>query len=168
MILAGIEIGIAKTVGLREGGHKSGSSLYEVVPKFGGDLYIYGIIFLSRGFMISCMILFAMMVFVVEREFLKVALWTATAAVLSFFGVIHAYVLTPTGIQNNFGFGVARDYALATLDSHPAAGRSPLLSPWSGVRALGADDLRGFLNIESVQIISTTDALKALQHINRA
>jgi len=61
------------------------------------------------------MILSAMMVFVVEREFFKAALWTATAAVLSFFGVIHAYVLTPAGVQNRFGFGAAKAYALAYL-----------------------------------------------------
>lgn len=94
---------------------KAGTGLYEVAPKFGGDLYVYGIIALSQGFMLSGMILSAMMVFVVEREFLKAALWTATAAVLSFFGVIHAYVLTPAGVQNRFGFGAARAYALAYL-----------------------------------------------------
>ena len=94
---------------------KAGASLYDVAPKFGGDLYIYGIISLSQGFMLTCMILSAMMVFVVERQFFKAALWTATAAVLSFFGVIHAYVLTPAGVQNKFGFGAAKAYALAYL-----------------------------------------------------
>ncbi|HZV82647.1 MAG TPA: NCS2 family permease [Geobacteraceae bacterium] len=94
---------------------KAGASLYDVAPKFGSDLYIYGIISMSQGFMLTCMVLSAMMVFVVEREFLKAAVWTVTAAVLSFFGVIHAYVLTPTGVQNRFGFGAARAYALAYL-----------------------------------------------------
>jgi AGZA family xanthine/uracil permease-like MFS transporter len=94
---------------------KAGATLYDVAPKFGGDLYIYGIISLSQGFMITCMILSAMMVFVVEREFLKAAIWTASAAVLSFFGIIHAYVLTPTGVQNSFGIGAAREYAIAYL-----------------------------------------------------
>jgi len=92
---------------------KTGASLYEAAPKFGNDLYVYGIISLSQGFMLTCMILSAMMVFVVERQFFKAALWTATAAVLSFFGVIHAYILTPAGVQNKFGFGAAKAYALA-------------------------------------------------------
>jgi AGZA family xanthine/uracil permease-like MFS transporter len=92
---------------------KTGSSLYHVAPRFGSDLYVYGIISLSQGFMLTCMILSAMMVFVVERQFFKAALWTATAAVLSFFGVIHAYILTPAGVQNKFGFGAAKAYALA-------------------------------------------------------
>jgi AGZA family xanthine/uracil permease-like MFS transporter len=65
--------------------------------------------------MLTSMILSAMMVFVVERQFFKAALWTATAAVLSFFGVIHAYVLTPAGVQNKFGFAAAKAYALAYL-----------------------------------------------------
>jgi AGZA family xanthine/uracil permease-like MFS transporter len=55
------------------------------------------------------------MVFVVEREFIKAALWTAAASVMSFFGVIHAYVLTPAGVQNKFGFGAAKAYALVYL-----------------------------------------------------
>jgi AGZA family xanthine/uracil permease-like MFS transporter len=94
---------------------KTGASLYDVAPRFGGDLYVYGIISLSQGFMLTCMILSAMMVFVVERQFFKAALWTATASVLSFFGVIHAYTLTPAGVQNKFGFGAAKEYALAYL-----------------------------------------------------
>jgi adenine/guanine/hypoxanthine permease len=94
---------------------KAGASLYEVAPKFGSDLYIHGIISLSQGFMLSCMILSAMMVFVVERQFLKAALWTGAATLLSFFGVIHAYALTPAGVQNRFGFGAAKAYAVAYL-----------------------------------------------------
>lgn len=94
---------------------KAGVTLYDTAAKFGGDLYIYGIISLSQGFMITCMCLSAMMVFVVERRFLKASLWMIVASVLSFFGVIHAYVLTPTGVQNNFGFGVANTFALAYL-----------------------------------------------------
>jgi AGZA family xanthine/uracil permease-like MFS transporter len=94
---------------------KTGSTLYDVAPKFGDDLYVYGIISLSQGFMISCMILSAIMAYVVDRHFLKAALWTATAAVLSFFGVIHAYLLTPAGVQNRFGFGAGKAYAFAYL-----------------------------------------------------
>jgi AGZA family xanthine/uracil permease-like MFS transporter len=94
---------------------KAGTSLYDSAPAFGGDLYIYGVIALSQGFILTCMILSAMMVFVVERQFLKAALWTAAGAVLAFFGVIHAYVLTPAGVQNHFGAGAAVDFALAYL-----------------------------------------------------
>ena len=94
---------------------KAGTSLYDVAPRFGGDLYLHGVISLSQGFMLTSMVLSAMMVFVVERQFLRAALRTATAAVLSFFGVVHAYVLTPAGVQNKFGFAAAKAYALAYL-----------------------------------------------------
>jgi len=94
---------------------KAGTGLFETAPKFGSDLYIYGIIALSQGFMLTCMLLSAMMVFVVERQFLKAAVWTSAAALLSFFGFIHAYDLTPAGVQNRFGFGAARGFALAYL-----------------------------------------------------
>jgi AGZA family xanthine/uracil permease-like MFS transporter len=94
---------------------KAGVTLYDVAPKFGNDLYIYGIISLSQGFMITCMILSAIMVFVVERQFIRAALWAFSASVLSYFGVIHAYVLTPAGVQNNFGVGAAKAFATAYL-----------------------------------------------------
>jgi AGZA family xanthine/uracil permease-like MFS transporter len=94
---------------------KAGTNLYDVAPKFGNDLYIYGIISMSQGFLLTGMVLSAMMVFVVEREFLKAAIWATAAAMLSFFGVIHAYVLAPSGIQNRFGLGAAKAYALAYL-----------------------------------------------------
>lgn len=94
---------------------KCGVTLFETAPKFGGDLYIYGLIALNQGFMISCMILSAMLVFVIERQFIKASLWLATGAVFSFLGVIHAYELTPAGVQNHFGFGAAPEFAWAYL-----------------------------------------------------
>lgn len=94
---------------------KAGSSLYDVAPKFGSDLYVHGIISLSQGFMLTCMVLSAMMAFVLDRQLLKAALWTAVASVFSFFGFIHAYVLTPAGVQNKFGFAAAKAYAAAYL-----------------------------------------------------
>ncbi len=55
-----------------------------------------------------------MMVYVIERQFLPAALWMATAALLAYFGLIHAYTLTPAGVQNHFGPGAATDFALAS------------------------------------------------------
>ena len=107
--------GLGRNDGIWPDPRKAGASLYDVAPKFGGDLYIYGIISLSQGFMITCMLLSAMMVFVIERQFLKAAAWTAVASVLAYFGVIHAYVLTAGGVQNRFGPGAARPFALAYL-----------------------------------------------------
>ena len=67
------------------------------------------------------MVLAAILVFVIEREFLRAATWTAVAAVLSLTGLIHAYALTLAGVQNVFGltaaptFGVMYGLAAAFL-----------------------------------------------------
>jgi AGZA family xanthine/uracil permease-like MFS transporter len=94
---------------------KAGTSLFETAPKFGGDLYIHGVIALSQGFMLSCMVLAAMMVHIVEQQFFRAAVWSAVAALLSFFGLIHAYRLTPAGVQNHFDVNAAPEFALAYL-----------------------------------------------------
>ncbi|MGE0683499.1 MAG: NCS2 family permease [Candidatus Binatia bacterium] len=91
---------------------KAGKTLFEVAPTFGGDLYIHGVIALNQGFLLSAMVLAAVLVFVIERDFLKAAGWTAIAALLSALGVIHAYELTTTGVQNKFGLMAAPEFAL--------------------------------------------------------
>jgi AGZA family xanthine/uracil permease-like MFS transporter len=89
----------------------AGSTLYAAAPKFGQDLYIHGIIALSQGFMLTSMILAAVLVFIIEGKFLKAAAWVGMAAVLSYFGLIHAYALTPLGVENSFGLNVAPEFA---------------------------------------------------------
>ncbi|MBI2903242.1 MAG: NCS2 family permease [Candidatus Methylomirabilis oxyfera] len=91
---------------------KAGKSLFEAAPTFGNDLYINGVIALNQGFLLSSMVLAAILVFVIEREFLKAAGWTAAAAVLSMIGLIHAYDLTPLGVQNKFGVLAAPGFAI--------------------------------------------------------
>lgn len=91
---------------------KAGKTLFEIAPTFGSDLYIHGVIALNQGFLLSAMVLAAMLVFVLEKDFLKAAGWMMAAAVLSALGVIHAYELTPTGVQNKFGLLAAPEFAL--------------------------------------------------------
>jgi AGZA family xanthine/uracil permease-like MFS transporter len=91
---------------------KAGKTLFEIAPTFGSDLYIHGVIALNQGFLLSAMVLAAMLVFVIEKEFLKAAGWMAVAAGLSALGVIHAYELTPAGVQNKFGLLAAPEFAL--------------------------------------------------------
>jgi adenine/guanine/hypoxanthine permease len=91
---------------------KAGGTLFEVAPAFGRDLHIYGIIALSQGFLLSSMILAAILVSVIEREFLKAGIWTAIAAGLSMIGLIHAYDLVPSGVQNRIGIAAAPEFAL--------------------------------------------------------
>jgi AGZA family xanthine/uracil permease-like MFS transporter len=91
----------------------AGQSLFQSAPKFGSDLYIHGVIALSQGFMLSSMVLSAMLAHVIDRMFLKASAWCGMAALLSLTGLIHAYELTERGVQNKFGFWAAPAFALA-------------------------------------------------------
>lgn len=91
---------------------KAGKTLFEAAPAFGNDLSIHGMIALNQGFLLSSMILSAILVFVIEREFLRAAGWTAAAAVFSTTGLIHAYELTPSGVHNKFGVVAAPEFAI--------------------------------------------------------
>ncbi|MCL4179137.1 MAG: NCS2 family permease [Verrucomicrobia bacterium] len=90
----------------------TGSSLLAAAPQFKGDLYIHGVIALSQGFMLSSMVLAALLVQVIDRRFIQAALWAGIAALLSLTGLIHAYDLTATGVQNKFGLAAAPDFAV--------------------------------------------------------
>jgi len=85
----------------------AGSSLYEVAPRLGPDFALGGIIALSQGFLPTSMILSAILVFAIDRLFLRAAAWACAASVLSMLGLIHAYELTPMGVNNRFGFAAA-------------------------------------------------------------
>jgi hypothetical protein len=54
-----------------------------------------------------------------DRSFLAAAAWFLAGSFLSFFGLIHAFVFTSAGLENNLGFGTdwpfALSYALAAL-----------------------------------------------------
>jgi AGZA family xanthine/uracil permease-like MFS transporter len=91
----------------------AGTTLWTAAPKFGGDLYIHGIIALSQGFLLTSMVLASIVVFFVERKFLQAAIWMGAAALLSLIGVIHAYELGATGVQNKFGLAAAPGFAAA-------------------------------------------------------
>ncbi len=92
---------------------KAGTTLFAVAPDFGNQLFIHGVIALNQGFLISSMILASVVVFLVEREFLKAAAWSAAAAALAAVGLIHAYDLAPQGVQNRFGWAAAPEFALS-------------------------------------------------------
>jgi AGZA family xanthine/uracil permease-like MFS transporter len=91
----------------------AGSSLFEVAGKFGSDLHIHGVIALSQGFLLTSIIYSAMMAFVIDCEFKKAAKCLGIAALLSCIGLIHSYQLTPSGVENRFGWCAAPEFAIA-------------------------------------------------------
>ena len=92
----------------------AGTNLYNTVTSgsFQGIMPIQGAIALSQGFIFTSMILAAMSVYVIEREYWKASLWALTASIMSYFGVIHAYTLTSAGIAYNFKAGAATEFAI--------------------------------------------------------
>lgn len=91
----------------------AGTNLYDTFAQFGGELYIHGIISLYQGFLLIALLFSAIIANVVDRRFLAASIWSFAASVLSGVGLIHAYVLTPTGIQNHFGWLAAPGFAAA-------------------------------------------------------
>jgi AGZA family xanthine/uracil permease-like MFS transporter len=96
---------------------KAGGDLLTVAPRFGGELAIYGMIALGQGALLVSMVWAAALVWIIERRFLQAAGWMFVAAVLSCFGVIHAYRLTPQGIENHLGWWVSPEFTLSYLAS---------------------------------------------------
>jgi AGZA family xanthine/uracil permease-like MFS transporter len=94
----------------------AGKTLYEVgAPAFAQSLAIHGMISLERGFIFTSMILAAIGVFLIEREFFRAAWWSLAAAAFSAIGIIHAYELTPGGVVSRFGFFAAPEFVVSYL-----------------------------------------------------
>jgi AGZA family xanthine/uracil permease-like MFS transporter len=100
--------GIADTVA-----RKAGSSLVEIAPRMGGDLAMGGLIALGQGSLLTSMVWSAALAFIVQRRFVPAAGWLAAAAGLSTVGVIHAYKLSPNGVESLVGWWVAPRFTLA-------------------------------------------------------
>jgi AGZA family xanthine/uracil permease-like MFS transporter len=88
-------------------------TLFTAAPKFGNELFIYGMIALSQGFVLSSMILAAITTKLVDQKFRAAAGWALAGAALSAVGLIHAYKLTATGVDNSFGWMAAPRFAAA-------------------------------------------------------
>ena len=92
-----------------------GTSLFNAANALIVDdgIFIHGTIALNQGFIASSMILSAALAFVINRQYLKAAAWTAAGGILSMVGVIHAYELTELGIVNQFGWKAAPEFGAA-------------------------------------------------------
>jgi AGZA family xanthine/uracil permease-like MFS transporter len=93
----------------------AGSTMLTVAPKFGSDLAIYGLIALSQGSLLISMVWAAALAYLFDRRFLAAAGWLSAAAVLSSLGLIHAFEITPNGIEGDMGLGRAPAFALSYL-----------------------------------------------------
>jgi AGZA family xanthine/uracil permease-like MFS transporter len=94
----------------------AGKSLFDTgLPPFAQSLAIHGMIALERGFIFTSMILAALGVALIERQFAKAAGWSLVAALLSAVGIIHAYEITPGGVISRFGILAAHEFVWVYL-----------------------------------------------------
>lgn len=96
------------------------TTLLEAAPKFGSALFVHGAIALSQGFLLTSMLLAAILVFVIDGQLLKAAGWTLACAGLSATGLIHAYRISAQGIENIFGLWSAPAFSVAYLGAAAA------------------------------------------------
>jgi adenine/guanine/hypoxanthine permease len=93
----------------------AGSSLAQVVQHTGTELALRGLLALGQGGLLTSMLWAAAMALVIERRFVQAAGWLAAASVLSAFGVIHAFALTPAGIEGRIRWGAAPAFTASYL-----------------------------------------------------
>lgn len=87
--------------GLRIGGSSFDAALVEKFQSSG--IAIDGAFALEQGFIFTSMILSAMTVCLIERQFVKAALWSSAGALLSALGLMHSYDLAGSDAVGAFG-----------------------------------------------------------------
>jgi hypothetical protein len=108
-------------------------SLQVAASRFGSSLYVHGMFALNQGFMLSSMVLSAILVFAIDHELANAAGWAAGAALLSFFGLIHAHTLASSGPHQQARLG-GRTKARARLRHHGGGAVRPAPAPAQGRR----------------------------------
>lgn len=81
------------------------------------DIWMHGAFALEQGFIFTAMILSALTVAIIERHFIKAALWSVSASLLSIGGLIHSYrwTVTDTALSLTPAWEWAIAYALMGL-----------------------------------------------------
>ena len=82
-------------------------------------LPLEGLVALSQGFMLTCVIWAAMSAHLIDRQFQRAAVWAMIGSVMAFLGFIHAGSVTPAGGMYDIGLATgwrwAVGYALCAL-----------------------------------------------------
>lgn len=81
------------------------------------DIWMQGAFALEQGFILSAMILAALTVAIIERHFIRAAIWSGAAALLSAGGLIHSYQWTPadTALSLSPAWEYTAAYALMSM-----------------------------------------------------
>jgi len=78
-------------------------------------LHLDGLVALSQGFMLTCMVWAAASAELIDQRFGRAAYWVLAGAGFSFFGFIHAGHLGPGGGEFEIGFGTGWRWAIGYL-----------------------------------------------------
>jgi adenine/guanine/hypoxanthine permease len=78
-------------------------------------LNLDGLVALSQGFILTCMVWAAMSTCLLERQYKAAAGWATAGAVASFFGFMHAGKLTAAGATYNIGVGTGFRWSVGYL-----------------------------------------------------
>ena len=113
----------------------AGSSLVSVIGNLNGNLALAGLFSLGQGALLTSMLWAAALALIIELRFFRASLWLAAAALLSALGVIHAWRLTPAGIEGHIGWWVAPEFAL----SYAAGALFLVLCGWWAGRSKAAN-----------------------------
>jgi AGZA family xanthine/uracil permease-like MFS transporter len=76
---------------------------------------VMGLMALEKGFIFSSMILAAISVFLIEKDFLKASLWSLAGMILAFFGVIHTFKFVGNETVSVLGFNAGGKFAFGYL-----------------------------------------------------
>lgn len=80
-----------------------------------GGLQLDGLVAISQGFMVTCMVWSAMSAHLIDRQFRRAAAWAAIGAVAAFFGFVHAGTITPAGGLYDIGIGTGWRWTIGYL-----------------------------------------------------
>jgi len=67
-------------------------------------VFVYGLMSLSRGYLLSSIFLSSTLVEIIDRQFATAATWMFFASALSFIGAVHSFELDSNGISSSYGF----------------------------------------------------------------
>jgi AGZA family xanthine/uracil permease-like MFS transporter len=81
-----------------------GYALQQVAASFSPDIYIYGMLALSQGFLFISIFFSAILAKIIDRDWLVAAVWCLVAAACSACGIIHGFLWNGPGIEPDLTF----------------------------------------------------------------
>jgi adenine/guanine/hypoxanthine permease len=107
-----LKIGL-RAAGMGTSGRPFSASL--LVSLGQADVAAGGLFALEQGFLLASMIWSSITVEIIERRFVRAALWSLAASALSLVGLMHSYAYTPSDTVQDMAFGKSWPFAVGYL-----------------------------------------------------